>query len=229
MIAVIGDIHGCFFTLEEIYKRIRSKYKDISIYCVGDLIDRGNFSYDVVEFVKKEKINFTSGNHDLMFYYFVKKPHSEMASSWLYNGYEKTMASYEEHFEEIKKHIDFICQAPLFINLPDCFISHAGISTHYKKQLGSNPLNNLEKLEEIVTPDVASTHSIVWTRDELMNIGKLQVIGHSRQSDIKYIENNNVIYIDTSVYTGNKLSAVIVENNKVVDKIGVPTYKRDIE
>ena len=229
MIAVIGDIHGCYYTFQEVYKRIKSKYPDISVYCVGDLIDRGNFSYEVVEFVKKENIQFTAGNHDLMFYYFVKKPDSEMASSWLYNGYEKTMSSYEVHFEEINKHVNFIYRAPLFINLTDCFISHAGISTYYKKQLGINPLDDIDKLEEIIAPDVASTHSIVWTRDELLNLGKLQVVGHTRQSNIKYIENNNAVYIDTSVYTGNKLSAVILENNKVVDKIGVPTDSRDIE
>ncbi|MBZ0200455.1 MAG: metallophosphoesterase [Ignavibacteriaceae bacterium] len=228
MVAVIGDIHGCFFTLQEIVEKIKNKYADIPIYCVGDLVDRGNFSYEVVEFVKKEKIKFTPGNHDLMFYYFVKKPRTEMADSWLYNGYEQTMASYEEHFEELREHIVFLSSAPLFFNLSDCFISHAGISVHYKKQLGSNPLNDIEKLEEIITADVTNTHSIIWTREELMNIGKLQIVGHTRQSEIKFVEENNALYIDTSIYTGNKLSAVIVENNKVIDEIAVPTDKKDI-
>lgn len=114
MVAVIGDVHGCFYTLEEIYKRIKDKYPEIETYCVGDLIDRGNFSYEVVEFVINEKIKFTIGNHDLMFYYFVNKPNTPMANSWLYNGYENTMASYEEHFDIIREHVDFISKAPLF-------------------------------------------------------------------------------------------------------------------
>lgn len=229
MVAVIGDIHGCFYSLQEIVRRIKKSYEDIRIYCVGDLVDRGNFSYEVVEFVKKENIIFTPGNHDLMFYYFVKKPNTEMANSWLYNGYEQTMASYEEHFEELKEHIVFLSSASLFVNLPDCFISHAGVSAHYKKQLGNNPLDDIEKFEEIITSDVTSTHSIIWTRDELMNLGKLQIVGHTRQSEIKFVEKSNVLYIDTSIYTGNKLSAVIVENNKVIDTIAVPADKRDIE
>jgi len=40
MIAVIGDIHGCFYTLSELVLRIKAKYPDIPLYCVGDLIDR---------------------------------------------------------------------------------------------------------------------------------------------------------------------------------------------
>ena len=51
MIAVIGDIHGCYLTLVELYAQILKKYPDIEIYSVGDLIDRGNKSFEVMEFV----------------------------------------------------------------------------------------------------------------------------------------------------------------------------------
>ena len=70
MVAVIGDIHGCLNTLKDLVYRIRQKYPAINIFSVGDLVDRGNFSYEVIEFIIEEKINFTAGNHDLMFYYF---------------------------------------------------------------------------------------------------------------------------------------------------------------
>ena len=39
MIAVIGDVHGCFYTLKQLVDKIRTKYPSISIYCVGDLVD----------------------------------------------------------------------------------------------------------------------------------------------------------------------------------------------
>ncbi|MEK6552317.1 MAG: metallophosphoesterase, partial [Bacteroidota bacterium] len=51
MIAVIGDIHGCYFTLVELYKKIIRRYPNIPVYTVGDLVDRGNRSSDVFEFV----------------------------------------------------------------------------------------------------------------------------------------------------------------------------------
>ena len=84
MVAVIGDIHGCFHTLEKLYALILKKYPDIPVCSVGDLVDRGKFSYEVIEFVRKNKITFTPGNHDYMFYYFIKHPSSLIGRSWIY-------------------------------------------------------------------------------------------------------------------------------------------------
>jgi serine/threonine protein phosphatase 1 len=73
MVAVIGDVHGCFYTLVELFNTIREKYQNIPVYCVGDLVDRGNHSFETMEFVINEKIKFTPGNHDYMFYHFFKR------------------------------------------------------------------------------------------------------------------------------------------------------------
>ena len=117
MVAVIGDVHGCLNTLQELVKKIKSLYASIPLYCVGDLIDRGNFSFEVLEYVKDEGIKFTPGNHDYMFYYFIKKPATNMGASWIYNGFEKTISSYDNRFDKIADHLEIITQAPLFFNL----------------------------------------------------------------------------------------------------------------
>ena len=54
MVAVIGDVHGCYFTLTELYQKIQFKYPEVEVYCVGDLIDRGNYSREVVDFIVDE-------------------------------------------------------------------------------------------------------------------------------------------------------------------------------
>ena len=174
MTAVIGDVHGCLYTLQELVKKIKNLYSPIPYYCVGDLIDRGNFSYEVLEYVKQEGMKFTPGNHDYMFYYFIKKPTSNMGASWIYNGFERTISSYDNRFDKISEHLDIITQAPLFYNLSDCFISHAGVSTYYKSKLGPDPLKDIDKLDEEMRNSVTSEHGILWTRDELLNLGKLQ-------------------------------------------------------
>jgi serine/threonine protein phosphatase 1 len=229
MNVVIGDIHGCLNTLQELVKKLKRLYPSVQLYCVGDLIDRGNFSFEVIEYVRDEGIKFTPGNHDYMFYYFIKKPTSNMGASWIYNGFEKTISSYDNKFEKISEHLDIIAQAPLFFNLPDCFISHAGISQYYNSILGADPLSNIEKLEEELQKSIAKEQGILWTRDELMNLGKLQIVGHTRRQDVLYQKRNNVAYIDTSVYTCNKLSAVVIDEGDIIAKHSVPTNTKDID
>ncbi len=228
MIAVIGDIHGCFHTLTELVKVIKTKYPGIKIFSVGDLVDRGKFSFEVIEFIKNENIVFTPGNHDYMFMYFIEQPTSILGNAWIYNGSESTTASYEKRADKIPEHTELIKSSSLFLDLKDCFISHAGISSYYKSNLPHNYKENLDKLDKIVNLSLTSEHGILWTRDELVDLGKLQVVGHTRMQDVYYNKKNNSVYIDTSVYTGNKLSGIIVEDNEILDIISVPTFGKDI-
>lgn len=228
MIAVIGDIHGCFNTLRKLHSLVLRKYPDISFYSVGDLVDRGNYSYEVVEFFKKNKITFVAGNHDYMFYYFIKHPSSPLGRSWIYNGSETTLDSYSNRFADMQRHLNYIIKAPLTLDLFDCFISHAGISSYYSRKLGKKPLADKDKFKNIVESDLNNDHGILWTRDKLLNLGKLQVVGHTRFEDVYYDKSSNAVYIDTAACSGNKLSAVIVNENNLVDIISVPTDPIDI-
>lgn len=228
MVAVIGDIHGCYYTLLELYSTIREKYQKIQIYALGDLVDRGNHSYEVIKFLLDEKIPFTPGNHDYMFYHFFKDPSSIFARSWIYNGNEMTLESYEEHEEALFQHIEAIKKAPLFYNLDDCFISHAGISEEYAHYLPGNFRDDLSVLDEYIYRDYRNDNGVLWTRDQLLNLGKLQVVGHTKQKEIVFDETANAVYIDTGACVGNSLSAVIVEKSNIKEVISQKTNLNDI-
>jgi len=227
MVAVIGDIHGCYYTLDALYKNIKAKYPDITVYCVGDLVDRGNFSYEVVEFFIRNGIPFTPGNHDFMFYAFFKEPNSLFAKSWVYNGNEATLRSYLNYHDQIEYHISYIKSAPLYFNTDDCFISHAGISSHYKSKF-SAARNNSDSLDSLIKSEFDSESGILWTRDRLLNIGKLQVVGHTKQYEVKLDSKANALYIDTGACVGNKLSSVIIHQNEVIEIIAEPTHNEDV-
>ena len=228
MIAAIGDIHGCYLTLTELYDQIKKNYPDIEIYAVGDLVDRGNKSYEVVEFIIDKNIRFTPGNHDYMFYYFFKDPTSVFARSWVFNGSAATLESYEDKGEKVFEHIEFIKRAPLFFDTPDCFITHAGISKEYKKFLGTNFEDDLTPLYDYINNDFRSDRGVLWLRDKALNIGKLQIMGHTKHQEIVLDEEANAVYIDTGAYVGNKLSAVIIEDQQIIDVIDVKTHLNDI-
>jgi serine/threonine protein phosphatase 1 len=228
MVAVIGDIHGCFFTLKNLVEKIITRYPNIQIYCVGDLVDRGNYSFEVVEFIKSQNIHCVIGNHDYMFYSNMRDPFSIMAKSWNYNGAETTLVSYKEKLNEMDEHLDFIISMPLFFNLDDCFISHAGIPKIIKDKLPENILKDDEKLKEILNNDLFNQNSIIWTRSDLLNIGKLQIVGHTHRKEIYFDEKANALYIDTTSYGNNKLTSVIVDQNKLVEVISEKTCIDDV-
>ncbi|MFC2083423.1 metallophosphoesterase [Bacteroidota bacterium] len=228
MVAVIGDIHGCYYTLVDLYHKIKDEYPDIDIYCVGDLVDRGNNSYEVVDFIIKENILYTPGNHDYMFLHFFKDSTSVFARSWVFNGSETTLTSYEKHGEEVFIHLDHIKSSPLFYNLDDCFISHAGISKQYEKELNNGLENRLDLLENLILKDLITDHGVLWTRDSLLNLGKLQVVGHTKHQEITLDEDSHSVYIDTGACVGNKLSAIIINESEIVDVIDSKTNLNDI-
>ncbi len=228
MVAVIGDIHGCLNTLQNLILKIRKKYPSIEIYSVGDLVDRGNFSYNVVEFIKAENIKFTPGNHDYMMYYFIKHPAHETGRPWLHNGYETTLVSYNDHFDKLNEHLGFIISQSLFLDLEDCFISHAGISKFMKEQLPKNLPDDLSSLEGIVKFNINREEGVLWNRSTLLDIGKLQVVGHTIKRDVVFSEKTNSICIDTGAFLGNKMTAVVVEKNKVIDVLEEVTQSKDI-
>jgi serine/threonine protein phosphatase 1 len=228
MIAVIGDIHGCYHTLKRVYEEIQSKHPDIPVYSVGDLVDRGNFSYEVLEFIKQYKIMFTAGNHDLMFYYYITQPAHPIGKPWIYNGSESTMASYSNYMAAMREHLVVIKKAPLFYNLKDCFISHAGISSYYQKHFKNDVFSDNAKIKKFLEQDLVSSHSVIWTRDELINLGKLQIVGHTIVQDLYHNKKSNALYTDTSAFAGNKLTAVIIDDNNLVESISVDTIPIDI-
>ncbi|MCX6168274.1 MAG: metallophosphoesterase [Ignavibacteriales bacterium] len=228
MIAVIGDIHGCYYTLASLYQKIIFSYPNIPIYTVGDLVDRGNHSCEVFNFILENNIIFTPGNHDYMFYHFFKEPQSVFARSWFFNGNESTLESYENREKEMFQHVEAIRQAQLYYNLPDCFISHAGISAQYEKYLPSNYRDNLDIVDSYIKNDLRSDRGILWTRDSLLNIGKLQIVGHTTKHEITLVEDSNTVYIDTGVFLGNKLSAVIVHESNIIATLEEKTHMEDI-
>jgi serine/threonine protein phosphatase 1 len=231
MVAVIGDIHGCYKTFLALLDKVYEKYPDILVYCVGDLVDRGNYSFEVVKYFmeNKDKVRFTIGNHDVMFYAYIKEPNSLLGRAFLYNGSEQTLSSYLNHSNHVMAHIEFLVTAPFFFNLNDCFISHAGISSNYRMNFDLYSSDGEGALLQLVNSDYESDNSIIWTRDKLKNIGKLQIVGHTRQSEARFDNVSNALYIDTGAYNGRKLSCAIISSNEVIDIISERTIPGDIK
>ena len=47
-LVAIGDIHGCVHTLKDLLNRVSYSSQTDTLVFIGDYIDRGYFSYEVV-------------------------------------------------------------------------------------------------------------------------------------------------------------------------------------
>jgi len=90
MIAVIGDVHGCINTLSELVERLLKKYDIEKFIFIGDLIDRGPASSEVMEFVQDLKraypLELLRGNHEDMMLDFAAGIKHYGNADWLNNG-----------------------------------------------------------------------------------------------------------------------------------------------
>jgi serine/threonine protein phosphatase 1 len=212
-IAVIGDIHGCLKTLKDLYGKI-TKY-DIPVYSVGDFIDRGDKSREVIDFLIGNNIKAIIGNHEAWFLEAMTME-DEVAGfkAWISAGGAPTMTSYFNDINEItlrtfrekvtaSGHYDFIASLPLKYEVNNVFISHAGkVKDGSESSLYFN-YREPERLE-----------------------GKLQIFGHKPKDEVDYVK-GWYANVDTGCVYGNKLTAVIVDTVRaeIVETISVNNKK----
>ena len=140
---VIGDVHGYFRTLQSLVEKLELNENDV-VVMLGDLIDRGPSSADVVNYVKStENIYSIRGNHEQMMiesFDDVKfsKDLSMEARIWYSNGGSETESSYiamcgsnEEACSRASEDIGWMMALPTEIVLEDWRLVHGGYDQNH--------------------------------------------------------------------------------------------------
>ena len=226
-IFAIGDIHGCLTELTILHKKILSHEKfdvknDLIIY-LGDYIDRGKNSKDIINQIlklKKKEIKIVNlmGNHDefMINFLFNKKNNIK---NWLNFGLDQTIRSYGIEV------VDFIKDGfgdDIIDNLRNILLEKMGEEhTNFFKNLelsfasekylfvhaGIDPKKKLEN---------QSKQDFLWSRSsEFFNkdfkTDKIIVHGHTPELDI--VSHPYRINIDTGCYFSGILSSVCLNDN----------------
>jgi serine/threonine protein phosphatase 1 len=210
-IIAIGDIHGCCRSIEALLEKM-SIYEDSQLVFIGDYIDRGPCSREVVDLMlelnEQRNCIFLRGNHEQMLLDALERGRLNL---WLHNGGETTLRSYgtdpgEMEFPE--EHIEFFRSTRLYYETPNYLFVHAGIPAHQTIK---------QSLE-----DPESYHEFLWTRDHINLIEtpweKKVIFGHTPRTIP--IERPNMIGIDTGcVYSSfgyGKLTALLLPEEKFI-------------
>lgn len=94
---VVGDVHGCIGQMTTLMDKINAASDTAPIIFVGDYVDRGEASADVLRalFAMKDdpRITCLAGNHEEMMLKFLDNP-AASGARWLRYGGLQTMASF---------------------------------------------------------------------------------------------------------------------------------------
>ncbi|KEO72824.1 metallophosphoesterase family protein [Anditalea andensis] len=212
---IIGDVHGCLKTFQELVHRYWNKDKEILIQ-LGDLIDRGAYSPQTIQYCMDLEVTypgltlFLKGNHEQMLLDY----YDNIASSWWNNGGRETIIQFESANLDIKDYLPWIRKNRLLYENRNIFVSHAGWS-HNAKGI----------------PDDRHPNGLLWNRSKLKNLGKLQVIGHTPLTSgiPSYNPESNSLNIDTGAYKGICLSGIKIDvNGKILQHCSVPSMIEDL-
>ena len=230
-IYIIGDVHGCFNTLLELIKQFPNKEKS-QICFVGDVIDRGLFSCDVVELIMQNDYKMVMGNHERRllsnkFEFLNNKVPFDR--SWFFgNGGEATYRSYLGQSVEFKqRHVDFLESRPVYLEFKD-----------YKTQNGEHLVvshsavgNMWELRNDKYASEEFRRHLLSGRGDELQVSGIFNVYGHTPVREIKFYKNS--ADIDTGCVFNevgfDKLSALEFPSMKIYTQRNVECFERGKE
>lgn len=191
---VIGDVHGCFHTLQNLIVRLP---KDAELIFVGDLCDKGYYSKDVIDFVIQKGFSCIKGNHEHLMETYLEDAifhdkHSPWSSDKRYGGLV-TLESYNDDHETILSHLEWIKMLPMYIQVDKYFITHGFALPFYEYR--NNPVYYsdflLNRYERGMTVE----------NEEVVNI-----FGHCVFDEVVFGE--NFYGIDTGCSYGKKLTAL---------------------
>lgn len=202
----IGDIHGRMRMLDGLIKQIEPQESDRLVF-LGDYIDRGPESFEVVEYLialkqKYQNTIFLRGNHeDFVMSFFIGNQIDR--NIWLtQNGGEQTMASYRRNGEFLKVHRDFYESLSISWETDEYFFCHAGArpGVPLDKQKPSDLLGIRE-------PFLSSG----------VSFGKIIVHGHTIVHEPTI--HNNHINLDTGAGAFGPLTAIELPSKRIWQQI----------
>ncbi len=233
-IYAVGDIHGRADLLNEMFKRIamdavtHEDERNPRIILLGDYIDRGDNSRDVIdlmisvsESLPEGRLTFLLGNHEAALLSFLQDPTER--SEWLRFGGLQTLSSYgvappksnpsPEDLVAVadalrtamgKEHIDFMMSFQRYIKSGDVVFVHAGLDT------GAS-LNEQDD------------EAMLWGRSDFIETGGidgLRVIhGHYDASEPVMLPSR--VCVDTGAYYSGRLTAIRLDEGEKLITVDV--------
>jgi serine/threonine protein phosphatase 1 len=186
---VIGDIHGCFAELQDLLAAVRATDDDM-IVSVGDLVDRGPESVEVLQFFRERPQSRVAicGNHE--------RKHVRGVFSY---GQEITKLQFGASYDEA---VVWMRTLPYYLELDDAIVVHAGL-------VPGVPLT--QQSEDVLCGSTSGEKKLVdatgrWWHERY--VGEKPIIFGHHVVERPLLRDGRIYGIDTGACHGQRLTAI---------------------
>lgn len=211
-IIFIGDVHGCYEELKLLLKKVKYKEERDRLIFVGDLINKGPYSKEVVKFVREGGHESLMGNHELGFLRSLEDP------TFFKKGFKKF---YEDLGKKRDDVIEWIKGLPLYIEEDDFICVHAGLVPDVPlKEQKPRVMTRIRTWggdeEDLNDPDNPPWHKF-YSGDKTIIYGHWAMQG--------YHKTKNTICLDSGCVWGGSLTGLIWPERKAYHVPALKQYK----
>lgn len=233
---IVGDVHGEYQSLLNLFAKVP---KGSQLIFVGDLIDRGPESAQVIRFVRENNFLCVQGNHEEMMISYgsefieavEKNKPIPQKNIWLNHGGRETLLSYglvtlkekelsphpfiKEFLFQLKEDIAWLKSLPLYIELN---IKHP--KTGRSVVVSHSAIASVWDIRDKSEYAYIFNKAVLWNRTEPLDQEKIfNVFGHTPHAYTAKIK-DHYVNVDTGCYIKGKsgyglLSAYSIESAKV--------------
>ena len=208
---IVGDVHGCLIELEELLDKCAYRPEKDRLIFVGDLINRGNYSLEVLQLAYAVGAESVLGNHE-----------AALLKRFIKN--QPLRKDTAELLQKIKKQAPFLIpwirSWPLYIREKKFIVVHAGVVPEYT--LDETPSKILTQIR-YWNQNNRQMDKYLGTPWYLLYKGKkLIVYGHWALKGLTI--RSNTIGLDSGCVWGGSLSALILPEKTIIQVRAQKSY-----
>lgn len=237
LFAVIGDSHECVTELKEMISQLESKYPGIQLIHVGDYLDKGGNTAEMVDFMYDRVVLgkdwLITANHENYAYKRFTNQISNIDLEMEAQNFS-SVAVLEKNSQLVKLFMEIHAMSVPFLALfsANCsdskpiIITHAPCSNKHLAKYNSFAIGEQRNYRSKDRTQPWSKE-LDWFYKEADTLHPLHVFGHvahkvTRPGGHKY---KNKLFLDTGCVYGNKLSAAVFENSVLKEIVEVQSSK----
>ncbi len=218
---VVGDIHGCYRTLDALLRHINFNPAKDRFFGCGDYADRGPNSRECIHYLKQPWFYGVAGNHDVMPFYQVPMWHIRNGGQWYYDLTDQDEREFLSIISTMPWAIEIETDHGLF------GVIHAEVPNDDWSTLPV--LFALEDVSNSATGPDDVEEVVMWKRDIIRgkrpfkgvrNIDYV-CVGHTTHET--YQRRDNMYFLDTGAYKGWALTCLRIQGPDAPMVFSIPS------